>query len=133
MTVTEAFASFKSNLELSDKLQDKASATQQEVRTDLGKYLIITDSFLSGSYPRHTKIDPLKDIDVILVRNTLATGLSTDGSGVQPAQALQELANAARLAYPKATITLQARSVNLQLPNMTFGFDLVPAWRRAPD
>lgn len=133
MTVTDAFATFKSNLELPDNLQDKASEAQQEVRKELGKYLTITDSFLSGSYPRHTKIDPLKDIDVILVRNTVATGLSTDGSGTYPSTALQEVAMAAKQAYPKATITTQARSVNLQIPGLSFGFDLVPAWRRSPD
>jgi hypothetical protein len=47
--------------------------------------------------------------------------------------AVQEVAKAAKLAYPKASITAQARSVNLQLPGLSFGFDLVPAWRRTPD
>jgi hypothetical protein len=120
-------------LELPDKLQDQASEAQQEIRKALSKQLAITDSFLSGSYPRHTKIDPLKDIDVILVRNTLACGLSTDGSGTYPATAVQEIATAARRAYPGAAITQQPRSVNLQLSGLRFGFDLVPAWRRVPD
>jgi hypothetical protein len=133
MTVSEAFATFKSALELPDRQQDKASTAQQELRTEIGKYLVITSSFLSGSYARFTKIAPLKDIDVILVRNNIRSGLNTDGNGILPAQAITEVATALRQAYPAAIITPQARSVNVELPGVSFGFDLIPAWYREPD
>lgn len=133
MTVTEAFSTFKSNLELADREQDRAARTQEALRERIAKHIYIARSFLSGSYVRHTKISPLNDIDVILVRNDQPAGLSTDGSGVRPDQAIGELVAAAQAAYPAATVERQSRSVNLQLPGIGFGFDLVPAWRRSPD
>jgi hypothetical protein len=133
MTVTEAFAMFKGTLELPDRQQNKASTAQQELRSAISKHLGITTSFLSGSYARFTKIAPLKDIDVILVRNSVRTGLTTDGSGTLPTKAITEVSSAVRQVAPNATITPQARSVNVVLPGISFGFDLVPAWYRDPD
>jgi SMODS domain-containing protein len=132
MTTSEAFLQFKSNLELPDKQFEKASAAQQKIRTDLAKYLTIENSFLSGSYARYTKIDPLKDIDIIIVRNTSRVPLST-GGGIGPSEALNQVAAAVSAAYPNAAITYQSRSINVQIPGVSFGFDLVPAWLRTPD
>lgn len=133
MTVTEAFSTFKSNLELADREQDRAARTQEALRERIANHIYIARSFLSGSYVRHTKISPLNDIDVILVRNDQPAGLSTDGSGVRPDQAIRDLAVAAKMAYPASTVERQSRSVNVQLQGIGFGFDLVPAWRRSPD
>ena len=131
MTITEAFTTFKSDLELPDAKQRQASDSQQEVRSKLSTHLYIPDSFLTGSYARHTKIHPLNDIDVFLVRNDSPVGLTTDGSGTGAAQALQQVATAVRSAYPSAKITTQSRSVNAEIPGLQFGFDLIPAWKRS--
>jgi tRNA nucleotidyltransferase (CCA-adding enzyme) len=80
MTVSDAFASFKSELELPDRKQQQASTAQQEMRAEIAKHLHLTNSFLTGSYSRHTKIDPLNDIDVFLVRNDSRVALSTSGA-----------------------------------------------------
>jgi SMODS domain-containing protein len=134
MTVSEAFDAFKSELELPDRKQREASVAQQDIRARISQYLDVPSSFLSGSYARHTKIFPLKDIDLILVRNCAPVGLTSDGSGVSPGQALDEVVGAVRKAYPlAATAAKQARSVNVQLSGLEFGFDLVPAWLRHPD
>jgi tRNA nucleotidyltransferase (CCA-adding enzyme) len=77
MTVSDAFKSFKNELELPDRKQQQASTAQQEMRAEIAKHLYLTNSFLTGSYSRHTKIDPLNDIDVFLVRNDFRVGLST--------------------------------------------------------
>ncbi len=134
MTVSEAFEAFKSELELPDRKQREAASAQQDIRARVAGYLDVPSSFLSGSYARHTKISPLKDIDVVLVRNRGRVGLTSDGSGVSPGQALDEVAGAIYRAYPSsATVAKQARSVNVQLGGLEFGFDLIPAWLRHPD
>jgi predicted nucleotidyltransferase len=133
MTVNEAFQAFKSELELTDKSQDAAASAQQEIRAEVAKRIYVRTSFLTGSYARHTKIHPLSDIDVFLVRNDNRVALDTTGGGVQPNQALADLANAVRQAYPKAKIITQAKSVNAEIPGVAFGFDLIPAWYRSPD
>ncbi|HEV7486314.1 MAG TPA: hypothetical protein VGQ65_11590 [Thermoanaerobaculia bacterium] len=76
---------------------------------------------------------PLSDIDVLLVRNQYRTALSADGNGIGPNQALEQVRAAVKAAYPKATTKLQSHSVNVELPDVDFGFDLVPAWLRSPD
>jgi Second Messenger Oligonucleotide or Dinucleotide Synthetase domain len=133
MTVSEAFQQFKGTLELPTSYSRTASAAQQELRQRLGVYLPIQESFLTGSYARHTKIHPLNDIDVMLVRNTTRVGLTTSG-GVLPSQALDEVAQAARSAFGSGVgIKKQSRSVNLSFADLDFGFDVIPAWLRQPD
>ena len=67
LTVDEAFRKFKSRLELNDKEQKNATARQTEVRDYLDTKFAIDRSFLTGSYARHTKTKPLKDIDIFFV------------------------------------------------------------------
>lgn len=133
MTVAQAFQTFKSQLELPDRKQKEAAAAQQELRSRIGQQIHLEGSFLIGSYARQTKIFPLNDIDVMLVRNAQRVGLATSG-GLSPQQALDQLAAAARQAYgANARVNMQARSVNVQVHGHGFGFDLIPAWMRSPD
>jgi predicted nucleotidyltransferase len=67
LTVEEAFRKFKTRLELNDKEQKNASARHYEVRDYLATKFAIDRSFLTGSYARHTKTKPLKDIDIFFV------------------------------------------------------------------
>jgi hypothetical protein len=69
MTVTEAFEIFRTELELPDRKQEQASKAQQDIRLRIANHLDVPDSLLTGSYPRHTKINPLDDIDNLLIRN----------------------------------------------------------------
>ncbi len=135
MTVSEAFDTFKSELELPDQQQKQAAAAQQQIRERVSKYLFVPSSFLTGSYARYTKIYPLNDINVFLVRNERRTGLAAYGSGgVYPTAALNEVAAAVQGAYPSAaTVKKQNRSVNVQISGLPFGFDLTPVWLRTPD
>jgi hypothetical protein len=134
MTVTEAFELFKSELELPDSKQAQASKAQQDIRERLADHLDVPNSLLTGSYPRHTKIYPLDDIDILLIRNNGRVGLVTDGSGVSTATAINEVAAALSKAYGStATVKKQARSVNILIKGLDFGFDIIPAWLRNPD
>lgn len=67
LTVDEAFRKFKSRLELNDREQKNASDRQNEVRDYLVTKFAIARSFLTGSYKRHTKTKPLRDIDIFFV------------------------------------------------------------------
>lgn len=133
MNIGDAFAAFKSDLELPDRKQKEVASAQQELRDRLAQLIGVEQSFLTGSYARHTKIFPLNDVDMFIVRNSQRTGLSY-GGGTLPDQALNQIAAAVQRAYPlTARIEKQNRSVNVQLTGHDFGFDLTPAWLRYPD
>jgi len=67
LTLDDAFAKFKSRLELTQAEQDDASTRQQRVRDILREAFDIPRDFLSGSYGRRTKTKPLKDVDIFCV------------------------------------------------------------------
>lgn len=67
LTIDKAFRKFKSRLELKEHEQKNASARQREVREFLNNKFDIESDFLTGSYARHTKTKPLKDIDIFFV------------------------------------------------------------------
>jgi hypothetical protein len=67
LTTAQAFDKFRQRLELSEREQKDAEKRHGEVRECLrGGFHIDTD-FLSGSYRRHTKTKPLKDVDIFCV------------------------------------------------------------------
>jgi hypothetical protein len=65
ITLDDAFRKFRSRLELNTREQGNASARHTEVREFLATKFDIDRDFLTGSYVRHTKTKPLKDIDVL--------------------------------------------------------------------
>lgn len=67
ITTEEAFRKFKSRLELNEREQNNASQRQTEVRGHIDTKFAIDQSFLTGSYARHTKTKPLKDIDIFFI------------------------------------------------------------------
>ena len=67
LTINEAFRKFKSRLELNDKEQKNATDRHTEVRECIRTKFSIDRDFLTGSYARHTKTKPLKDIDIFFV------------------------------------------------------------------
>lgn len=64
ITVAEAFDIFRQRLELSETEQKDASRRHRDVRECIGAKFDIERDFLSGSYARHTKTKPLKDVDI---------------------------------------------------------------------
>lgn len=67
LTTTQAFEKFRQRLELSDTEDKDARRRQDEVRECIRKEFDLTTDFLSGSFRRHTKTKPLKDVDVMFV------------------------------------------------------------------
>src|SRR4051794_22063486 len=67
LNTKQAFDKFRQRLELSEREQKDAEKRHAEVRDCIrGGFRIDTD-FLSGSYRRHTKTKPLKDVDIMFV------------------------------------------------------------------
>lgn len=67
LTTNEAFDKFRRKLELGETEKKDAARRHMEVRECIASAFDIQNDFLSGSYKRHTKTKPLKDVDVILV------------------------------------------------------------------
>lgn len=103
----------------------------------------IQNSYLSGSYARHTAIRPLDDVDVIFEidpshwrRTFMQTLLSQLPS---PERVLETFARAIRYRYPNSSVRTQRRSVGLKMEHLDI--DVVPAvahdqradWLYVPD
>ena len=63
-TTTEAFETFRQRLELSPTEAKDAQRRHQEVRNEIKAVFDVEGDFLTGSYARHTKTKPLKDVDI---------------------------------------------------------------------
>src|SRR5215217_6118853 len=67
LTVPEAFDKCRGRLEISPSEQADASRRQQAIRDQVREGLAVERDFLTGSYARHTKTRPLKDVDIFVV------------------------------------------------------------------
>ena len=109
LTIDEAFRKFKSRLELNEKEQKNASARHTEVRDYLCDEFSIDRSFLTGSYARHTKTKPLKDIDIFFVLKESEKHYR----GKAPSVVIGDFYDALVRKYGKAAVRKQSRSVNV--------------------
>lgn len=109
LTVDEAFRKFKSRLELNDREQKNASARQNEVRDYLATKFAIDRSFLTGSYARHTKTKPLKDIDIFFVLKEKERSYRDKA----PSAVIGDFYDALVERYGKEAVRKQSRSVNV--------------------
>lgn len=68
-TIQLAFQTLKQNLEITGLQKSTAATRQQNVRKAVEDDLTVLDSFLTGSYSKHTMIAPLKesDLDIFIV------------------------------------------------------------------
>jgi hypothetical protein len=64
ITVAEAFEIFRQRLELSETEQQDAIRRRNDVSECIHGSFDIDREFLTGSYARHTKTKPLKDVDI---------------------------------------------------------------------
>lgn len=63
-TTTEAFDTFRQRLELSTTEAEDARCRHKSVRDEIKSVFEVEGDFLTGSYARHTKTKPLKDVDI---------------------------------------------------------------------
>lgn len=109
LTTDEAFRKFKSRLELKEHEQKNASARQKEVRGFLNTKFEITNDFLTGSYARHTKTKPLKDIDIFFVLGDTERHYRRES----PSAVINDFYNALVEEYGEDAVRKQRRSVNV--------------------
>lgn len=67
ITVNDAFETFRQRLELSDTERADTIRKHNKVRDCIRGGFDIDRDFLTGSYDRHTKTKPLKDVDIFFV------------------------------------------------------------------
>jgi len=67
LTTAQAFEKFRKRLELSETERTDAARRHADVRECIRGGFNVRIDFLSGSYKRHTKTKPLKDVDVVFV------------------------------------------------------------------
>ena len=138
LTTDEAFRKFKSRLELNDREQQNASTRQNEVRDYLVTKLAIANSFLTGSYKRHTKTKPLKDIDIFFVLKDS----EKDYKDKAPSVVIDDFHKALVDKYGEKAVRKQARSVNVDFGVVVaedntdyriLSVDVVPAFASGDD
>lgn len=134
ITIEDAFKKFKSRLELNEREQKDAIIKHTEVRKYVASGFSIKDDFLSGSYKRHTKTKPLKDVDIFFVfdEKKEAKYLS-DHKGL-----IDDVAKHLEKEYGKKNINPNRRSVEIVFNNApedsdedtdsVFSIDVVPGF-----
>lgn len=133
LSTEEAFAKFRSRLELNQKEQDNASARQKEIRTHMNESFDIEHDFLTGSYKRHTKTKPLKDVDIFCVLGEEERHYRKKA----PSVLLSDVEDALAKKYGRSAVKRQRRSVSVDFgvkvdedrtDYKVVSFDVVPAF-----
>jgi predicted nucleotidyltransferase len=109
ISLDEAFRKFKSRLELNDREQNNATQRHTEVREFLETKFAIERSFLTGSYARHTKTKPLKDIDIFFEMKESERHYRNEAASV----VLNDFYNALVEEYGEKAMRRQSRSINV--------------------
>ena len=131
LTVAEAFSKFKSRLELTPPEQEDASRRQRRIRELLAAEFDVEQDFLTGSYRRHTKTKPLKDVDIFVVLGEGADHYRNE----HPGEVLNAVNDVLALEYGGHRVEIQRRSVRVDfgltladdLEQVT-SFDVTPAF-----
>ena len=134
LTIDEAFAKFKSRLELTEKEQTDASRRQKEIRAHMDTRFDIESDFLTGSYRRWTKTKPLKDVDIFEVMGDEERSFRSK----PPSALLEAVQTALAEKYSKERITPGRRSVSIDfgvsapddVTDQIMSIDVVPAFAR---
>lgn len=134
LTIDEAFAKFRSRLELNEKEQSDASKRQTEIRGYMDEEFAVEHDFLTGSYARFTKTKPLKDVDIFCVLGEHERHYRKKA----PSVLLGAVEDALVKKYGRSCVTRQRRSVTANFgvkPDVddktdyrVVSFDVVPAF-----
>jgi predicted nucleotidyltransferase len=114
MNLNEAFDEFRSRLETTETEDKAASRRQKKIREELEASFDVKRDFLTGSYVRHTKTKPLRDVDIMVVM-TDRTPL-----GKHPRVILDAVTEVLKPIYGRDRVTPDRRAVRVD-----FGLTLV--------
>jgi Second Messenger Oligonucleotide or Dinucleotide Synthetase domain len=129
LSVHEAFEKFKSKIsEPTKKEREDASRRQQRIRELMESSFSLKNHFLSGSYARHTKTKPLKDVDIFCVLGEEEKHYRKE----HPSVLLEAVAKVMRKEYGTENVQTQRRSVGIDFHSTqdetVMSFDVVPAF-----
>jgi len=133
ISVQDAFLKFKSRLELTTSEQEDASRRQNRIRDLLCQEFDVQRDILTGSYSRHTKTKPLKDVDIFCILGDSESSRHED----QPSRLLSAFQGVLRKEYGDSMVCLQRRSVQIDFGTAAveddangkiMSFDVVPAF-----
>ena len=122
-TVKQGFKIFKSSLEITDLQQETVSTRQKNVRKAVDAEFTVLDSFLTGSYSRHTMIAPLSEADIDVFVVLYSSYYEANGQ----ANLLDKVKRVLRRTYPKTPeISRNGQAVTITFTD--FMADVVPAF-----
>lgn len=129
ITTTEAFKKFKSRLELRDAEQQDAIRLHKEIREHIDNNFAVLRHFLTGSYKRHTKTRPLKDVDIFFVLDKEKEKKYLN----DPVGLLTAFKDCLALKYGESKVKIGRRSAGIDLnidntENKILSIDAVPAF-----
>jgi Adenylyl/Guanylyl and SMODS C-terminal sensor domain/Second Messenger Oligonucleotide or Dinucleotide Synthetase domain len=123
------FDKFVSNIEPSEERVAAVSEAHRVLRehliSDASLAYPVDDSFLAGSYARHTATAPIKDVDIILALQRKE--VSQDGRTPEPGVVLQDLKKAIDQFYDDVSLVTQRRSIRVNLVDDDIMMDVVPS------
>lgn len=121
LAVTTAFGEFRGNLEITGLQESVVAARQERVRAAVAGGLTVRDSFLTGSYRRHTLIGPMREADVDIV---VVLDRSYRPRG--PRAVLDLVKDILRETFPSSKISRNGQAVTISFSDFTV--DVVPAF-----
>ncbi len=124
-TILESFKKLKANLEITGLQHSTVSTRQQNVRKVIENELDVLDSFLTGSYSRHTMIAPLSEADIDIFVILYPSYYEKDGQ----ANLLDRVKRVLLKTYTKTPkISRNGQAVTITFTD--FIVDVVPAFNR---
>jgi predicted nucleotidyltransferase len=131
ITVQEAFDTYRQRLELSETERTDTIRRHNEVRDCIKAKFDIKRDFLTGSYARHTKTKPLKDVDIFFV---LSDSEKKKWRDKPPIEILDAFKNCLADKYSKDAVDPGRRCATVEFDNNTkdeegkvLSIDAVPA------
>ncbi len=132
ITTEEAFETFRKRLELSETERKNTIKRHEEVRGIIRASYSVDRDILTGSYKRHTKTKPLKDVDVFFILNQKERDKYRDGF---PSVLLDDFAQTLRDVYGKDAVEPGRRCATVEFERNTkdeegkvLSIDAVPAF-----
>ena len=126
MNTLDAFGQYDSALNLDPGERLRAQEFHNELTAALKFDGLISTAFLQGSFARKTMLKPLRDIDKVVILHGDFSHLQWQPSGAQIVATLIETALCRH--YPNAHLSRNRHSIQLDLGEDTFSFDVVPAF-----
>jgi hypothetical protein len=124
-TISASFQGLKSNLEVTGLQQSAVSTRQKNIRDAVARRMTVLDSFVTGSYKRHTMIAPLNQADVDVFVVLASEYYARDGYG----RLLDRVRNVLRETYPTTPrISRNGQAVTIVFAD--FVVDVVPGFHR---